>query len=412
MLAENMMMAFNAIRANKLRSVLTMLGIIIGIGSVIAIVSIGDTMRGMFAELYKDVGITQAYVGIGYWVEDVRDSDYFNLDEMERAKEAFSDEIAYIDSNAYTTADAEYKRTSISFDFQGIDSNYKEVQPVNMVYGRYLNEGDVLGRRKNVVMDTDSAKLLFGTENAVGKTFRTTIYGNTDEYTVVGIYRKEVNAFQALMMGGTKDTGSAFLPYTLLTWPNDRFYMLHVFAEEDVDLNRFFEEFKTYTAGLHGREPEDMYIQTAMDEMNSVDSVMGGLSAAVGGIAAISLLVGGIGIMNIMLVSVTERTREIGIRKALGAKERIILTQFVVEAATTSALGGSLGIALGYLVSLGINQILPLFTASLGVEMSVSPSFDAAAVAFMISVGIGVLFGYLPAKRAARLNPIEALRYD
>ena len=284
MLAENMMMAFNAIRANKLRSVLTMLGIIIGIGSVIAIVSIGDTMRGMFAELYKDVGITQAYVGIGYWVEDVRDSDYFNLDEMERAKEAFSDEIAYIDSNAYTTADAEYKRTSISFDFQGIDSNYKEVQPVNMVYGRYLNEGDVLGRRKNVVMDTDSAMLLFGTENAVGKTFRTTIYGNTDEYTVVGIYRKEVNAFQALMMGGTKDTGSAFLPYTLLTWPNDRFYMLHVFAEEDVDLNRFFEEFKTYTAGLHGREPEDMYIQTAMDEMNSVDSVMGGLSAAVGGL--------------------------------------------------------------------------------------------------------------------------------
>ena len=129
-------------------------------------------------------------------------------------------------------------------------------------------------------------------------------------------------------------------------------------------------------------------------------------------IAGISLLVGGIGIMNIMLVSVTERTREIGIRKALGAKERIILTQFVVEAATTSALGGSLGIALGYLVSLGINQILPLFTASLGVEMSVSPSFDAAAVAFMISVGIGVLFGYLPAKRAARLNPIEALRYD
>lgn len=161
MLGENMIMAFNAIRANKLRSLLTMLGIIIGIGSVIAIVSIGDTMRGMFADLYKDVGITQAYVGIGYWVEDTRDGDYFNLDEMERAKEAFSDEIAYIDSNAYTTADAEYKRTAIKFEFQGIDYNYKDVQPVNMVYGRYLNEGDVLGRKKNVVMDTNSAKLLF-----------------------------------------------------------------------------------------------------------------------------------------------------------------------------------------------------------------------------------------------------------
>ena len=403
MLAENMMMAFNAIRANKLRSVLTMLGIIIGIGSVIAIVSIGDTMRGMFAELYKDVGITQAYVGIGYWVEDVRDSDYFNLDEMERAKEEFSDEIAYIDSNAYTTADAEYKRTSISFDFQGIDSNYKEVQPVNMVYGRYLNEGDVLGRRKNVVMDTDSAMLLFGTENAVGKTFRTTIYGNTDEYTVVGIYRKEVNAFQALMMGGTKDTGSAFLPYTLLTWPNDRFYMLHVFAEEDVDLNRFFEEFKTYTAGLHGREPEDMYIQTAMDEMNSVDSVMGGLSAAVGGIAAISLLVGGIGIMNIMLVSVTERTREIGIRKALGARTRDVLIQFLTESAILSACGGIAGVILG-------TGVVALGGAVLGLKTVIKPSVILIAVTF--SAVVGIFFGLYPALKAAKADPIDALRYE
>ena len=403
MLAENMMMAFNAIRANKLRSVLTMLGIIIGFGSVIAIVSIGDTMRGMFAELYKDVGITQAYVGIGYWVEDVRDSDYFNLDEMERAKEAFSDEIAYIDSNAYTTADAEYKRTSISFDFQGIDSNYKEVQPVNMVYGRYLNEGDVLGRRKNVVMDTDSAKLLFGTENAVGKTFRTTIYGNTDEYTVVGIYQKEVNAFQALMMGGTKDTGSAFLPYTLLTWPNDRFYMLHVFAEEDVDLDRFFEEFKAYTAGLHGREPEDMYIQTAMDEMNSVDSVMGGLSAAVGGIAAISLLVGGIGIMNIMLVSVTERTREIGIRKALGARTSDVLIQFLTESAIQSACGGIAGVILG-------TGVVALGGAALGLKTVIKPSVILIAVTF--SAVVGIFFGLYPALKAAKADPIDALRYE
>lgn len=403
MLGENMIMAFNAIRANKLRSVLTMLGIIIGIGSVIAIVSIGDTMRGMFADLYKDVGITQAYVCIGYWVEDVRDSDYFNLDEMERAKEAFSDQIAYIDSNAFATADAEYRRTSINFDFQGIDYNYKEVQPVNMVYGRYLNEGDVLGRRKNVVMDTDSARLLFGTENAVGKTFRTTIYGNTDEYTVVGIYRKEMNAFQALMMGNTAETGSAFLPYTLLTWPNDRFYMLHVFAREDVNLDRFFEEFKAYTAGLHGREPEDMYIQTAMDEMKSVDSVMGGLSAAVGGIAAISLLVGGIGIMNIMLVSVTERTREIGIRKALGARTRDVLIQFLTESAILSACGGIVGVILG-------TGVVALGGAALGLKAVIKPSVILIAVTF--SAVVGIFFGLYPASKAAKADPIDALRYE
>ena len=114
--------------------------------------------------------------------------------------------------------------------------------------------------------------------------------------------------------------------------------------------------------------------------------------------------------MNIMLVSVTERTREIGIRKALGAKERTILAQFVVEAATTSALGGVLGIALGYIVSMAANKLLPILAG--GTDITVSPSFNSIAVAFGISVGIGVLFGYLPARRAARLNPIEALRYD
>lgn len=245
--------------------------------------------------------------------------------------------------------------------------------------------------------------LLFGTENAVGKTFRTTIYGNTDEYTVVGIYRKEVNAFQALMMGGTKDTGSAFLPYTLLTWPNDRFYMLHVFAEEDVDLNRFFEEFKTYTAGLHGREPEDMYIQTAMDEMNSVDSVMGGLSAAVGGIAAISLLVGGIGIMNIMLVSVTERTREIGIRKALGARTRDVLIQFLTESAILSACGGIAGVILG-------TGVVALGGAVLGLKTVIKPSVILIAVTF--SAVVGIFFGLYPALKAAKADPIDALRYE
>ncbi len=189
MLIENMKMAFSAIRSNKMRSALTMLGIIIGIGSVIAIVSIGDTMRGLFSDLYKDVGITQAYISIGYWVDDVRQSDYFTLDEMERAKEAFKDQVAYIDSSAYTSSDAEYKRTKIKFDYQGIDYNYQDVQPVNVVYGRYLNEGDILGRRKNVVMDTKSAQMLFGTENAVGRSFRTTLYGSTDDFTVVGVYR-------------------------------------------------------------------------------------------------------------------------------------------------------------------------------------------------------------------------------
>ena len=402
MLIENMQMAFFAIRINKMRSILTMLGIIIGIGSVISIVSIGDTMRAMFADLYKNVGLTQAYVSIGYWVNDTRQGDYFTLDEMEQVKEAFPDEIAYIDSSASASAKAVYKRTSIDFSYEGIDWNYQDVQPVNMVYGRYLNEGDILGRKKNVVMDTDSALKLFGVEDAVGRTFRTTLYGTTDDFTVVGVYRKEINAFQAMMMGQSKN-GSAFIPYTLLTWPNDYFYSLHVYAREGVNLDDFFGQLQAYCAKLHSRNPNDMYVQTAVQEMNMVDSIMGGLSAAVGGIAAISLVVGGIGIMNIMLVSVTERTREIGIRKALGARTRDVMVQFLTESAILSACGGLIGVILGVsLVAAG--------GAALGMRVVIRPLIVIIAVGF--SAVVGIFFGLYPASKAAKSDPIDALRYE
>ena len=410
MLGENMIMAFHAIMANKMRSFLTMLGIIIGIGSVISIVSIGDTMRGLFADLYKDAGATQAVVSIGYNVEDVRDSDYFTLDELDKIKEIFGDEISYIDSYASVNSEVLAGRTNMKFDFQGIDWNFSDVQPVTMISGRYLNEGDILGRKKNVVIEEESARKLFGTENAVGKTFRTTVYGDTDMYTVVGVYKKEMSAFQKLLSGGSGDTGSAYIPYTLLTWPNDQFYYCRLYAKEGTDMVNFMSRLTVYLGKIKNRNAGDFYTSTVADEMGSIDSLMGGLSMAVGGIAAISLLVGGIGIMNIMLVSVTERTREIGIRKALGAQESTILTQFVVEAGVTSALGGCLGIVLGYVVSAIINQILPYILTD--ITLNVTPSADAAAIAVGISCGIGVLFGFLPARRAASLNPIEALRYD
>ena len=403
MLIENMIMAFHAIRANKMRSFLTMLGIIIGIGSVISIVSIGDTMRGLFSDLYKDVGITQAYISIGYWVEDVRTSDYFTLDDLERIKRVFGDEIDYIDSSASASADAHAGRTTMKFDFSGVDYNYQDVQPVTILHGRYLNEGDILGRKTNVVMEKQSAVKLFGTENAVGKTFRTTLYGNTDEYTVVGVYEKNMNAFQALMMGVSSDTGAAFIPYTLLTWPNDNFYACRLFAKSDVDMSDFMNRLMAFIAKMKGRNPEDFSGQTAIEEMGTVDSVMGALSAAVGGIAAISLLVGGIGIMNIMLVSVTERTREIGIRKALGARTRDVLIQFLTESAILAACGGTIGVICAVsVVSLG--GIL------LNLPVVIKPGIILLAVSF--SAVVGIFFGIYPASKAAKADPIDALRYE
>lgn len=403
MLGENMIMAFHAIMANKMRSFLTMLGIIIGIGSVISIVSIGDTMRGLFADLYKDAGATQAVVSIGYNVEDVRDSDYFTLDELDKIKEIFGDEISYIDSYASVNSEVLAGRTNMKFDFQGIDWNFSDVQPVTMISGRYLNEGDILGRKKNVVIEEESARKLFGTENAVGKTFRTTVYGDTDMYTVVGVYKKEMSAFQKLLSGGSGDTGSAYIPYTLLTWPNDQFYYCRLYAKEGTDMVNFMSRLTVYLGKIKNRNAEDFYTNTVADEMGSIDSLMGGLSMAVGGIAAISLLVGGIGIMNIMLVSVTERTREIGIRKALGATYNMIIVQFLIESVTVSVAGGLIGVLFG----IGISKVIPLVT-SLHTLLSVTPIVGS----FLFSVFIGLIFGLYPAQKAARLNPIDALHYE
>ena len=158
MLIENMKMAFTALRANKMRSFLTMLGIIIGIGSVISIVSIGDTMRELFSSLYQDVGLTQTYVGIGYWIDDVRESDYFTMDDLSRIKEVFGDDIAYIDSGASASAEAVSGPDKMQFNYTGIDWNYNEVQPVKMLYGRYLSEADIKGRKEHAVIDIDTAR--------------------------------------------------------------------------------------------------------------------------------------------------------------------------------------------------------------------------------------------------------------
>ncbi len=404
MLIENMSMAFLAIRANKMRSILTMLGIVIGIGSVIAIVSVGDTMRSMFAGLYEDIGVTQGYCQVRSWmVDDWRQSDYFTLDEMERVKEVFGDEIAYIDSAASFSGDAVYGRNTVRFTLEGIDYNYQDVQPVNIIYGRYLNQGDILGRKKNAVIDVKSAMKMFGTENAVGLSFRMTVYGEVQDYTVVGVYRKDMSPFQAMMLGANEGGGSAYIPYTILVWPNDYFMYLHLFASEDVDLADFYTRFTNYIAKTKGRTPEQIYVQTAIEQMDSVDQMMGGLAAAVGGIAAISLVVGGIGIMNIMLVSVTERTREIGIRKALGAKTRDVLIQFLTESATLSAMGGIIGILIGSgLVSLG--------GLLLGVPVVIKPLVVLLAVGF--SAMVGIFFGIYPASKAAKADPIDALRYE
>ncbi|MBE5989242.1 MAG: FtsX-like permease family protein [Paenibacillaceae bacterium] len=403
MLFENMTMAVHAIKANKMRSLLTMLGIIIGIGSVIAIVSIGDTMRFMISDIYKDVGTTMAFVYI--WPSDgseMRQSDYFSVDDIDRIKEVYKDEITYIDGDSRQNVEAVFGRNKVKFAMEGIDSNYPDVHKINIIYGRNLNEGDIKGRKNHVVLEAKGAKELFGTENAVGKSFRTTIYGDPADYDVVGVYREEENPFLA-MVNGSAENKKGYLPESILVWPNDTIYNIRLYAKEGTDMSSFSERFSQYIAKSKNRKREDVTFYSVSSEMGSVDQIMGGLSAAVGGIAAISLLVGGIGIMNIMLVSVTERTREIGIRKALGAKTWDVMVQFLTESAILSAMGGIIGVITGAgLVFLG--------GTLLGMTVVIKPMVIIIAVGF--SALVGVFFGIYPASKAAGKDPIEALRYE
>ncbi|MDD2221528.1 MAG: ABC transporter permease [Clostridia bacterium] len=405
MFKENILLALSAIRANKMRSILTMLGIIIGISSVISIVSIGDSMRALFAKEYENIGLTSAYSYVSFYVEDFRSSDYYTLDDLERIKAVFGNEISYISCNASESNEAVHGRNKLKTSYSGADTGYEQINNLQIVNGRLLNTKDILDRKYVAVIEDQTALKLFASTNVIGKSFRTTLHGNPAELTVIGVYHREKSNFMKLMesLDGGEPTGKAIVPYTLLAYPNDSFFMVEVTAISGTDMTDFGERFKQYTAKLKGRQPEDIIFSSAADEMNMLDGIMGGLATAVGAIAAISLLVGGIGIMNIMLVSVTERTREIGIRKALGAKTRDILAQFLIESAIISALGGIIGVIFGF-------GIVALGGMIAGIATYVRPTVILLAVGF--SALVGVFFGLYPARKAAQADPIVALRYE
>ena len=408
MLLENMKMALSSLRANKLRSILTMLGIIIGIGSVISIVSIGDTMRKMFSDLYKNAGVTQAAIMINPYMdqEEIRDSDFFTMDDLEKVKEVFGDRLDYIDNMSSGFLDIKNGLNRLKTNVEGVDTAYQKLQPVQILNGRYISKSDVAERRAVIMISESTAMKLYGTVNVTGKSFRSDLLGENREFSIIGVYRKDISPIQKLLMGSDDKNGEGIVPWTLLSPQSSTFSVIRYYGKtgmSDLEMKQLNTELKAYFSKAKNRQPSDWYISSIQDEMKQVDGVMGGISAAVGGIAAISLLVGGIGIMNIMLVSVTERTREIGIRKALGASTGDILVQFLTESALLSALGGLIGVLLAMgLVSLG--------ATAFGLSVVIRPGIILIAVVF--SAIVGIFFGIYPANKAAKEDPIVALRYE
>lgn len=401
MIFENIKLAVSAIRANKMRSFLTMLGMIIGIFSVITIVSLGDTLRGAMASEYENIGLGMGYVYImpedGVYTE----RQMFTKEEGEYVKEALGEDLDYVGLGQGDRVDFKSGRKTEKVYLEGLAENPQSYKSLKIVYGRMLSDRDIRDGRKYAVIDTELAKKLFGKEDATGKTVKTAINNQETELTVIGVYENEASALMKMLSGG--DSAKAYCPETLFIGDGGYVWSLEFVVHDPDKYFEVQERLRAYLSRLKGVESSELSFMSAQSEMGMVDKVLGGMSAVVSAIAAISLLVGGIGIMNIMLVSVTERTREIGIRKALGARTKDITVQFLTEAAIISAVGGTIGMLLG----IGVVTMAGII---LGISAVVKPTIVIIAVAFSAMVGLG--FGMYPAKKAAKKDPVEALRYE
>ena len=383
-------LALKSLAGSKLRAFLTMLGIIIGVGSVIILVSLMQGMAGEVTSMFEDMGtnmLTVTVTGRGF-SRTVDDDDMYALyEENTDVFMGMSPTVIIMGSVKTSTDSDSFSSTSVS----GVSEQYADINGLALQDGRFISYADLESRSKVAVVGTYVANMLGG--NAVGQTVKV----NGNALTVIGVVEQQDDSTE----GSADDC--IYLPYTTASKLTFGQVSAYTFATWDSSLNA------QGTALIDDMlysvfENEDFYSISDMQEMvDSMEEMTGMMTMVLVGIAGISLLVGGIDIMNIMLVSVTERTREIGIRKSLGAKKRDIMRQFVIEAGTTSALGGVIGIVFGAVVALALGQ---------AIDIDATPSVMAVGVSFGVSVAIGVFFGFMPARKAAKLNPIDALRYD
>ncbi len=403
LLFENVRLALFSIKANKMRSFLTMLGIIIGISSVIAITSIGAGAEAVVSKEFQGFGMNNMYIYISWEMtadRAIQQSDLIFPEDIEALKARFPEDILYISPNTYGAAEAKVGRVKGKLDMYGVAAGYDHFFNMEVIHGRMINQGDLDGKRERIVIDEKASLHFFNKSNSVGRTLSATIEGDIKELTIVGVYKKDASIFDKL---NASDSYSVYIPYTMFRSACEFTTSMELYTKGEKDQDLLGKDITYYLSRIKGKDHGFYRFESAQLQMDMISTVLGTLSAAIGSIAAISLIVGGIGIMNIMLVSVTERTREIGIRKSLGARTRDILTQFLTESMILAGIGGIIGTALG----VGIASI-GMYVA--GVSITVDPLMIILAVGF--SALVGMFFGLYPAKKAARMDPIEALRYE
>lgn len=397
---EYLKLSFIALKTNKIRSLLTMLGIIIGVSSVILLVSIGTGLQEYVTRQFQALGSNTIFVMPGKI--DLKNMQSTGASMMTVSKLEISDvEDILRGSSAVTLASPavagsgiiSYRGKTISTELAGIWENYLQIVSFTAESGDIIRQSDVERSRKVIVLGDKPAKDLFGDTDPVGL------------WVTMGGVRYQVKGKLAPKgsggaMGGNIDD-HAFIPYTtaLRQLNQTKPYMIVIKTENQEEVSQAASD---VTRILRRRLKEDDFtVMQQTDLLNTITQFLSVITVALGGIAAISLLVGGIGIMNIMLVSVTERTREIGLRKAVGATPRDILLQFLIESVILSLFGGIIGITIGALGSFALNAVIKTYV-----------TLWSVLLASGFSGLIGIIFGVTPAIRASRLDPIEALRYE
>ena len=403
MYKESFLMAWASLIANKMRSILTMLGIIIGVAAVIALVSIGNGVKQQVSDSISSLGSNLLMVMPGAprtpgvrptasSQRSLKEGDYKAIAKLDGVAAA-----SPFTSNSYV---AIYQSNNWTTTVSGVSPSLQTINNLTMKDGRFITEKNVQNRERVAVVDSTIVKNLFGNENPVGKDIRV----KNIPFKIIGVLESKGNS----SMGEDQDD-VVYIPYTTAmerVQGVDYLRMVYVSANDDNGINRLQADIENLLRVRHNIKDsnlDDFNIRNMQSIMETMQQTTSTLTLFLGAVAAISLVVGGIGIMNIMLVSVTERTREIGIRKALGATYNVIVTQFLIEAVVISLMGGIIGIIFG----IGASQLISKFSG-----MSTVLSIPTIFLSFGFSIAIGLVFGVYPARKAARLNPIDALHYE
>ena len=390
---QSFKLALKSIRSNKMRSFLTMLGIIIGVASVIILVSLVNAYMSYMTESFASLGTNQINVNVmNLSSRSVSPEEMYGF--YEEQEELFDNMTPVVNVSTVVKHGSD---SMSSTGVTGVSEEYLDIKGYDLAQGRNIQYSDIVSRQKVCVAGYYVARELYGSpEKAVDQTVKIGGYA----FRIVGVAERQDE--DDMDDGGTDDF--VWIPYSCaVKMSRNANISNYIFTIRSLDTaSRATDQIEEFLQEIF--KNEDLYNVTAMSEMlDSLNSMIAMVSAGLGGIAGISLLVAGVGVMNIMLVSVTERTREIGIRKALGARKGVILQQFVIEAAVQSAMGGIIGIGLGSVATTAVGAVA-------GLEATPTPS--AVIVSFSVSVAIGLFFGYAPARRAAALNPIDALRSE